>query len=83
MTIAIAGTLAGNVLAFVLCSLQQELKILSLPSDIYFMTSVPILLRPEYFLLVSGVSLLLCLLTSLIPARLAARLNPVAAIRFS
>jgi lipoprotein-releasing system permease protein len=47
------------------------------------MTSVPILLRPEYFLLVSGVSLALCLLTSLIPARLAARLNPVTAIRFS
>jgi lipoprotein-releasing system permease protein len=83
MTIAFAGTAAGNVLAFVLCSLQQELKILSLPSDIYFMTSVPILLRPEYFLLVSGVSLALCLLTSLIPARLAARLNPVTAIRFS
>jgi lipoprotein-releasing system permease protein len=83
MIIALNGIAAGNILAFVLCYLQRELRFLSLPSDIYFMTSVPVLLRPEYFLFVSAVTLVLCLLTSLIPARLAARLHPVTAIRFS
>jgi len=83
LTIAVGGTILGNVLAFVLCYVQYQWKILSLPSDIYFMTSVPILLKPEYFLLVSVVSLILCALSSLLPARLASRLHPVTAIRFS
>ena len=82
-TIAVTGTIAGDLLAFTLCILQREFRFFSLPSDIYFMTSVPILLRPMDFLLVSAISLVLCLISSLIPARLASRLNPVNAIRFS
>ena len=83
MTIGLAGTALGNALAFALCAAQLEFRFFSLPSDIYFMTSVPILLRPEYFLLVSGATLALCLVSSFLPARLASRLNPVSAIRFS
>jgi lipoprotein-releasing system permease protein len=83
MTIGLIGTGLGNALAFTLCFLQAEFRILSLPSDIYFMSSVPILLRPEYFLLVSAVTLALSFLSSMLPARLASRLRPVSAIRFS
>jgi lipoprotein-releasing system permease protein len=83
LTIALIGTGLGNLLAFGLCYAQQEFKFLSLPSDIYFMTSVPILLRAEYFGIVSAITIGLCLLSSLVPARLASRLNPVTAIRFS
>lgn len=83
LTIALIGTGLGNLLAFGLCYAQQQFKFLSLPSDIYFMTSVPILLRAEYFGIVSAITIGLCLLSSLIPARLASRLNPVTAIRFS
>jgi lipoprotein-releasing system permease protein len=82
-TIALTGTLLGNLLAFGLCLAQMEFKFFSLPSDIYFMTSVPILLRPEYFLLVSAVTLVLCMLSSLVPARLASSMRPVNAIRFT
>ncbi len=83
LTIGVTGTIAGDLLALVLCGLQLEFHFFSLPSDIYFMTSVPILLKPEYFALVSGISLMLCLVSSLVPARLASGLNPVNAIRFS
>jgi lipoprotein-releasing system permease protein len=83
LTIAVTGTIAGDLLALLLCGLQMEFRFFSLPSDIYFMTSVPILLRPLDFALVSAVSLALCMVSSLIPARLASRLNPVNAIRFS
>jgi lipoprotein-releasing system permease protein len=81
--VAAAGTLLGNLLALGILLIQLEFKVLSLPSDIYFMSSVPVLLRWEYFGLVSVVTLLLSLLSSLVPARLAARLHPVNAIRFS
>lgn len=83
LTIALLGTLLGNLLALGALLAQQELRILSLPSDIYFMTSVPVLLRVEYFAGVSAITILLCLMSAFIPARLAARLDPVSAIRFS
>lgn len=81
--VAVIGTLLGNLLGFGLCFAQMELKFFSLPSDIYFMTSVPILLLPENFLLVSAISIALCFVCSYLPARLASRLNPVTAIRFA
>jgi lipoprotein-releasing system permease protein len=82
-TIALTGTLLGNLLAFGLCFAQLEFKFFSLPSDIYFMTSVPILLRPEYFILVSAVTMALCMMSSWVPARLASGMRPVNAIRFA
>ena len=83
LTIALLGTILGNVLALAVCSLQLKFRFFSLPSDIYFMTSVPVLLKPEYFLGVSAVSLALSMLSAMIPARLAAGLKPVAALRFT
>ncbi|MEW6510694.1 MAG: ABC transporter permease [Bacteroidota bacterium] len=83
MVIAVIGAGLGNLLAFALCYTQLTFKPFSLPSDIYFMTSVPILLRWEYFALVTLITLALCLVSSLVPARLAAKLRPVTAIRFS
>jgi lipoprotein-releasing system permease protein len=83
LTIAVTGAAIGNVFALVVCLAQMKLKFFSLPSDIYFMPSVPILLRPEYFIFVTTISVVLCLLSSIIPARLASRLHPVKALRFA
>jgi len=83
LTIALTGTIAGNVFAFLVCFSQLQFKFFSLPSDIYFMSSVPIRLRPEYFALVSAISIVLCMVCSIVPARLASRLHPVHALRFS
>jgi lipoprotein-releasing system permease protein len=81
--IALGGTLLGDVLAFVVCSAQLEYRFFSLPSDIYFMTSVPIAMNWWHYAVVSGISVGLCFISALIPARLASRLNPVNAIRFA
>jgi lipoprotein-releasing system permease protein len=83
LTIAIVGTALGDLLAFGLCFAQMKFRFLSLPSDIYFMTSVPIVLRVEHFIIVTAITIALCVLSSLVPARLASRLNPVTAIRFT
>lgn len=83
LAIGIVGTAAGNLLAFTLCYAEQQFRFLSLPSDIYFMTSVPILLRPEFFLVVSAISVALSYCCSYIPAWLASRIDPVRAIKFA
>jgi lipoprotein-releasing system permease protein len=81
-TIAMVGIILGNILSYTVCWLQLHFKILSLPSDIYYMSTVPILLRPENFFGVSLLTLLLCLATSLLPSRAAAKLDAISAIRF-
>ena len=83
LTVAVTGTVLGDLLALSLGLLQLQFRFFSLPSDIYFMSSVPVLLRWEHFLLVSVLSIVLSLASSLLPARLAARLHPVKAIRFA
>jgi lipoprotein-releasing system permease protein len=82
LSIAAVGVALGNALAYLCCWVQLTFRIISLPSDIYYMNAVPILLRPENFLIVTGVALLVSLLTTLIPSRAAARLDPIAALRF-
>ncbi|MDE3057326.1 MAG: ABC transporter permease [Bacteroidota bacterium] len=79
----IIGTALGNLFAYAVCWLQLEYHFFSLPSAIYFMTTVPILFRWENFALVSGVALLLCFLASYVPSTLAAKLDPIRSIRFT
>lgn len=83
LTIATTGTFFGNALALGICYAQLEFDFFSLPSEIYFMKSVPIMLRWEYFAIVSLISISLCLISSVLPARLASRLKPINAIRFA
>ncbi|TLY29631.1 MAG: ABC transporter permease [Ignavibacteria bacterium] len=82
LSIALGGVVLGNLLAYVFCWIQLNFRILSLPSDIYYMSSVPILLQPANFLLVSGVALVMSFVTTLLPSAAAARLDPVVALRF-
>ena len=80
--LAIVGILLGNVLAFMLCWIQLKFRILSLPSDIYYMNTVPMLLRSENFGLVTGLAFLLCIMTTILPSRLAAKLDVMRILKF-
>jgi lipoprotein-releasing system permease protein len=81
LLIAVVGTLLGNIFAYIVCWSQLEFQFFSLPSTIYFMKSVPIHFRWEHFVVVSAISIVLCMLASLLPARLASMLDPIKAIR--
>jgi lipoprotein-releasing system permease protein len=80
--IGFIGTLLGNIFAWLICWLELRYRFFPLPSDIYFMTHVPIQLSPINFILVSVVALALSVLASWIPSRLAARLDPIKLLRF-
>lgn len=80
--IGAAGALIGSGIAFAFSFAQQELQFFSLPQDVYFMTTVPIHMSVVVFVGVAAAGVLLALLSSLIPAALAARLDPIRSIRF-
>ncbi len=82
LAIAFVGVALGNLLAYAFCATQLRFHYFSLPADIYYMNSVPILMKPENFLIVTAIALLLCFVTTLFPSRAASSLRPVEAFRF-
>jgi lipoprotein-releasing system permease protein len=82
MVIAIAGTLIGDVIGFLLCFAESQFHFFKLRSDIYFMSSVPISIEWQHYAIVSVIALALAASATLIPARIAARMQPLNALSF-
>lgn len=80
--LAIIGIILGNVLAILIMGIQLEFNVISLPSSVYFVSTVPILLKWYTFAGVSALTLVLCIIASLIPSYIASRVQPVNSLRF-
>ncbi len=80
--LAIIGIILGNLLALLVMGIQLEFNIISLPSSVYFVSTVPILLKWYTFAGVSLLTFLLCITASLIPGFVASRIRPVNSLRF-
>lgn len=83
ISLAISGIILGNTLAYILAMLQIQFDIISIPSSVYMMSKVPVLLSPDIFIVVSLITFVLCVLASIIPGYIASKITPVKAIRFS
>ena len=83
LLIGVVGTALGNIVAYLLCWLELKYHFFPLPSGIYFMTHVPIDMSFLNFFIVSASALLMCFLSSVLPARLASKLDPIRILRFS
>lgn len=81
--IGVAGTILGDIIAYGLCWLELRYRFFPLPSGIYFMTHVPIEMSAFNFAIVSISAVAMCLLSSVLPSRLASTLDPIKILRFS
>ena len=82
LVIGAFGTLLGSVGGYAGCWLLQHYHFIELPKDVFFVSTVPVTVYPQYFVAVIGAALVICLLATLYPARQAARLVPVDVIRY-
>ena len=82
LLIGTLGTSLGAGLALTLAAAQKQFELIPLPAEAYYMTTAPIELNPLDYVVVSVVTLILCGLAAYVPARVAARVEPVQAIRF-
>jgi lipoprotein-releasing system permease protein len=80
--IGIMGTILGDLLGFGICLTESHFHLFKLRAEIYFMSSVPISIEWQHYVIVSVISLVLALLATIIPARIAARLRPLEALQF-
>jgi lipoprotein-releasing system permease protein len=82
LVIGIGGALVGSLLGYFACWSQLKYKFFSLPSDIYFINFLPVLMEPLDFLFVAAAAIGLSFIATLYPAAKAAKLDPVIAIRY-
>ena len=81
LMMGLIGTLSGVLFALILSWLQSTFGLISLPSDVYFMDKVTILISQTDIFVISGGVVILAILSSLIPAMQASRLKPAEALR--
>ena len=80
--IGIIGTVLGVLLGYFICYLQIEYNIYPLNPAQYKVDSLPLELILSDFFFVSGASLLLTFIAALYPAKRAAKVNPLEAIKW-
>ncbi len=80
--IGIIGTFLGVLLGYFICYLQIEYNIYPLNPAQYKVDSLPLELRLSDFFFVSGASLVLTFFAALYPAKRAAKVNPLEAIKW-
>jgi lipoprotein-releasing system permease protein len=82
LLIGLIGTLAGAILGYLICWIQLEFNIYSLDPAQFKIDSLPLEVRFSDFFFIAGMSLFLTFLASLFPAKRAAKVDPLEAIKW-
>lgn len=77
------GMIYGNIIGFGLCWLQDTFAIMPLDPKVYYLNAVPVNFNWLLFFLLNIGTVLVCLVSLLLPSLLVSRIAPAKAIRFS
>jgi lipoprotein-releasing system permease protein len=80
--IGVIGTALGVFLGLGWCALANAFELIKIPVDIYQISYVPFRMRPLDLALIVGITLLISFVSTLFPARRAAKVDPVVALKY-
>lgn len=79
--IGFMGTIIGGVLGIVACRIADAYHLIRLEGGVYYLNYLPFKILPLDFTLVVVSSILICFVSTLYPAKQAARLDPAVTLR--
>ncbi len=82
LLVGMVGTIAGLISGLGICHLLARYKFISLPADVYYISTLPVRVEFLDVWLVAVAAVFISFLATLYPAWYAARLKPVEAIRY-
>jgi lipoprotein-releasing system permease protein len=80
--IGMVGTLLGLLGGYTLCTLLATYKFIELPSDVYYISTLPVQMNPLDVALIALAAIVITLAASVYPAWQASRFDPAEAIRY-
>ncbi len=82
LIIGLSGTILGVLGGLGLCEILSRYQFIKLPSDVYPVSTLPVLVQPPDVILVAVSALLITLLATIYPSWQASRIDPVVALRY-
>jgi lipoprotein-releasing system permease protein len=79
--IGLVGTLLGLLGGYTICTLLATYKFIELPSDVYYISTLPVRMNPLDVALIAVAAIVITLAASVYPAWQASRFDPAEAIR--
>lgn len=82
LVIGVTGTLLGLLGGLGLCELLRRYQFIKLPSDIYYISTLPVKMEPLMVFVIGMAAIGISLVATLYPSWQATRVDPVEAIRY-
>jgi lipoprotein-releasing system permease protein len=82
LLVGVVGTIAGLACGLGICQLLARYKFISLPSDVYYISTLPVQVEVADVSFVAGAAVVISFIATLYPSWYASRLNPVESFRY-
>jgi len=82
LVIGAVGTLVGATAGYAVATVLDRYQLIRVPMDVYQIAYVPFVIEGADLAVVVASAIVICFLATIYPARQAARLDPVDALRF-